>query len=531
MNIQNSPFEMLFLIGHDNFEGNDYFIKHEDTLVLDRNIIGSERMSTKIQVSKNEMKIQYKEDCGYVEMKNCLLNGKQKRRHCKINHGDELCLNKVPYFRVILLRPKYFGEALYSEWNWQKVSKLKECEFITQENCKLLKLVALRAEKPIISISQLRETFNIPNRAVNMEKYITSTNGRDFNNFYKKNRPEISTIDLDRINLLEVVFVGVNLSEFEIEVMDALAEVFDSTHVLCIDQNKQIIEIKQKYYGRTIVIVSNVELQNLNAYTFETVYNHIISNTIEELEAKNAMKKRSQPTYQQGTDFMAFFLSNKASNYNNTDLQTQTYSSSEDGDLPKLNETTSVIMNMTQSPKNPTQSQLLSSLSQPQSHSNHRSFIESQRAFTQSLLKNRQNNSQKSSLSQTFGITPEEIKRRLQKRKDLDQSLESVSKKSKFEAEETQIVLEASPVKHCGVSIERILSDTEIVIETQESISHPDQPKSIFISGKKALSSANPGQNVKIIPMSRFNLVERMKFPSNVKILPYSDQSLVVFKG
>ena len=396
---------MLFLIGHEDFTVS-FFVKKDETLILKRDVLGlgADKMSKKMQLSKNEMQIEYREDGGHVTMKSCVLNGKQRRNHCQIINGDKLCVNKVEYFKVHMICPKYFGELVYDQWNWQMAS-LEGCEFICKKEFDLLLLIALKLNKPVVDINKLTHILDFPKDPFELKNY-TSGNDTNLRDDLLSGAIIQPATTIDRIILIDFIFFAINLSETEANILKALAECFNAQFIIGNDSLVELDSIKLKHPELIILPISNSTLgkTTLSVLDFKELYEKIINDSLESVSHLNSQPQQDEEQpLPQGTDFLQFFLQSNRTNRAIESSQIQTQSSffeSSQNTIPQ-----SSILLGTQTPH--------------PSKIAHRSFMESQKAFNETIKQ--QKPGEVSSLSQAFGIDPEEIKRRIAQKKQLVQ--------------------------------------------------------------------------------------------------------------
>eukprot|EP00835_Amoeboradix_gromovi_P000949 NODE_36_length_31474_cov_0.342438.p5 type:complete len:510 gc:universal NODE_36_length_31474_cov_0.342438:12285-10756(-) len=501
---------MLFLVGYEEFNM-CFFMRKNETLLLKKGILNSGKMSSKSQIGlENEISIEYREDGGHVSMKSCLLNDKPRRKHCKVVDGDKLCFNKLAYFRIKIYNPEYFGESIYDQWNWVSTS-IEESKYITKHKYDLMLLLGIKVSKPVLDIVKLRNIIqDMSKEAFNLKDF---TSGRESNILEELIEKAViyPDIDIHKANLAEFVFLAVSLSDMDLRILSTLAKQFD---VKLHESEDSIYDFKSfecRYPNKTILPISN-DICTSAVITFDELYLRIINGGFESaIDPTPRTELVSEPTYQAGTDFLSFFMqqsSNKTKACDQTsEIQTQSYNQIHEFE-PSL-----PILDL------PEIDNVKNTLQYSQVHPQiNRSFMDTQKAFNESLKLHKPGET--SSLTQTFGISQEEIQKRLQRKRQME--------REKVLVEKEDMAMEPQTLKKQKIEVSsQILDKSENVTLGSDKGSRETKITPVTVSMKKETKALGSTSNIKMINMSDFHLVAKMhKHRKMIKVDGYSKETL-----
>ena len=474
---------MLFLIGHDQF-AMSFFIKKDEKLVLSRDILGSQKMSTKLQMSlKHKMQIEYIEDCGQVTMKSCLLNDKQRKNHCKVVDKDKLCIGNVPYFVVKVIRPHYVGEVVYEQWNWVYSSTF---EYICKDKYDLLNLIAKKTKKPLLNLDKLKSCLDLPKDSFNL---LDKASGKEDSLLMELIEPAIMDPkeDISRIILTDYIFAAVATSSIEKMILELFSKCFNAKVEICNDTQQDLLKLEKQFENYIVLPISN-ESCSIKTLSFQELYSKVTQDTLEQAASLNKSQPPEQQTYQEGANFMDFFLNSSVPVNVNSEIQTQSYNTQESIVIPD---------------PIPIQQPILSQASISQN----RSFMASQMQFNQSYKLNKK--SEPTSLSQAFGISQEEIKKRLMRKKSDSQP----NKKQKIQEIKPDVIVDDTTVDVMQV-------DTPVEVKSVEPVEllepiKPSKPTSMpakptIVSGTKEQMSRSSKDNVKVVELTNYYKIQKL---------------------
>ena len=508
---------MLFLIGNESFD-KSFFMKLDEHLALKRDILGSENMSTKLQMSiKHEMTIEYREECGKVTMKSCVLNDKQRRGHCDVVNNDRLCVNKVPFFKVKIFKIKYFGEAVYDQWNWEACN-IDDAEYICKNEFDILLLIGIKLDKPVLDISKLRSVLDLPKDPFILTDYTSGNEDTIATELLEKAIVQPS-VDISRIILIDFHFYCINLTDPEYGILQGLCSCFNAALSKGTDNMQEFQALASKFPNKIVLAISNTNCE-LKVISFNELYAKIVNDS---LETASRLNTQTAPvpvlTYTEGQDFMAMFMAgSSAPHLDTSEIQTQSYNNE-----PAYTHQPYTQSSMVEPSRLVEPSTML--MDSQINHTVNRSFVDTQMAFNQSLREGR--TGEKASFSQTLGISQDEIKRRLLKKKQMVE-------RQKMEEERKLLELNKEPTEEPPQKKQRI-SEEVIKVDLVQSKQHIAQPVQVqdpvIVSGHKEKQPKQRVEqgNIKIMDMGEYRIVPRFPLDRLITVQTYSTGTLIAY--